>query len=239
MSKEKTPQAKKASSLKRDRRNRYGENSKSSRKNIARGKQISHQRERRAVGQDLSSIEQSPTEDSASAVENKVKTTERRLKFRRFKKVPDQPLGTVIEERRVSCEPFLPGSVDDLGRPVPTPAPRATPKLRSRIMYIESKAEGLTGPARIGRVLFSKTGSTLYYAGRSFRSLKGRGFKANYYDIATGEHYWISGLRKDGKDRLYDGGSPVPIDDDVWAEYWSEIRKTSPPAKRLQNKLRS
>jgi hypothetical protein len=30
----------------------------------------------------------------------------------------------------------------------------------SRIMYIERKAESLNGPARIGRVTFSKTGRT-------------------------------------------------------------------------------
>jgi len=34
--------------------------------------------------------------------------------------------------------------------------------MRSRIMYIESKAESLNGPARIGRVTFSKTGCTLF-----------------------------------------------------------------------------
>lgn len=48
-------------------------------------------------------------------------------------------------------------------------------------MYIESKADGLAGPPRIGRVTFSKTGQTLYYRGDAFRSLKGAGFKANYY----------------------------------------------------------
>jgi hypothetical protein len=32
---------------------------------------------------------------------------------------------------------------------------------RTRIMYIESKAEGLNGPARIGRVTFNRTGRTL------------------------------------------------------------------------------
>ena len=75
--------------------------------------------------------------------------------------------------------------------------------MQSRIMYIEDKSTGLTGPARIGRVSFSKTGRTLYYRGRSFQSLKGAGFKANYYDIETGEEFWISGPRKDGGDRLY------------------------------------
>ena len=69
---------------------------------------------------------------------------------------------------------------------------------RNRIMYIEYKGDGLVGPAKIGRVTYSKTGCTLYYGGRAFQSLKGSGFKSNYFDVATGEHYWISGPRKDG-----------------------------------------
>ncbi len=64
-------------------------------------------------------------------------------------------------------------------------------------MYVECKAENLNGPARIGRVSFSKTGKTLYYGGRSFQSIKG-GYKANYFDLETGDEYWISGCRKDG-----------------------------------------
>lgn len=91
-------------------------------------------------------------------------------------------------------------------------------------MYIEDKSEGLTGLARIGRVSFSKTGRTLYYAGRRFRSLKGSGCKANYYDVDNGDHFWMSGPRKDGADRLYGEPVPVQIDDDVRAEYWTEIR---------------
>ena len=92
-------------------------------------------------------------------------------------------------------------------------------------MYIESKAAGLTGEARIGRVSFSKTGRTLYYGGRAFQSLRGTGFKANYYDIATDEEYWISGPRKDGADRLYEEPVPVEIDENVREEYWTQIRR--------------
>ncbi len=92
-------------------------------------------------------------------------------------------------------------------------------------MYIENKAGALTGPALIGRVTFSKSGSTLYYGGKSFRSLKGSGFKANYYDTTTGEQYWISGCKKDGSDRLYGERLPTEIDEDVREEYWSEIRQ--------------
>lgn len=97
---------------------------------------------------------------------------------------------------------------------------------RSRIMYIENKASGLNGPARIGRVYFSKSGKTLYYRGLRFRSLKGAGFKANYTEIDSGEEYWISGPRRDRNDRLYGGNRNVEIDDDVRAEYEAYLEKT-------------
>jgi len=91
-------------------------------------------------------------------------------------------------------------------------------------MYIESKADGLTGPARIGRVTFSKTGRTVYYRGLELRSLRGAGFKSNYYDVATGDKYWVSGPKRDGTDRLYGERIPVEIDDDVREEYWTAGR---------------
>jgi hypothetical protein len=95
--------------------------------------------------------------------------------------------------------------------------------MKSRIMYIEPKPDVCGGPARIGRVTFSKSGSTLYYDGRAFETLKGAGFKANYFDIETNEQYWISGCKKKGGDRLYSG--TVEIDEDVREEYWTEIRE--------------
>jgi hypothetical protein len=96
--------------------------------------------------------------------------------------------------------------------------------MKSRIMYIENKSGGLLGPGRIGRVTFSKTGATLHYGGKSFRSLKGQGFKANYFEVESGEHYWISGPKKNGQDRLYPTNVPVEVDEDVKDEYWSVIR---------------
>jgi hypothetical protein len=90
-------------------------------------------------------------------------------------------------------------------------------------MYIESKAETLNGPARVGRVTFSKTGRTLYYNGRAFQ--RGHGFKSNFFEVGVGGEYWISGPRRDGEDRLYPSNIPVEIDDDVREEYWTVIRK--------------
>ncbi|MEX0793444.1 MAG: hypothetical protein WD045_09935 [Pirellulaceae bacterium] len=93
--------------------------------------------------------------------------------------------------------------------------PRDLTKLRSRIMYVENKSTGLNGPARIGRVYFSKTGKTIYCHGKRFRSLKGSGFKANYFDVDTGEQYWITGVKKRGGNRLDGGNDGVEIDADV------------------------
>jgi hypothetical protein len=92
-------------------------------------------------------------------------------------------------------------------------------------MYIEFKGDGVSGgKARIGRVSFSKTGRTLYYRGRSFQSLKGSGFKANYFDVESGEEYWISGCKRDGSDRLHGERVAVAIDEDAREEYWTAIR---------------
>lgn len=101
--------------------------------------------------------------------------------------------------------------------------------MKSRIMYIEDKVDLSGGDARIGRVTFSKTGRTLYYRGQTFKSLKGLGFKANYYDVDTDRQYWISGPRKDGADRLYGERVPVAIDDDIRLQYWTEIRGLADP----------
>ena len=93
-----------------------------------------------------------------------------------------------------------------------------------RIMYIECKAGCLTGEARIGRVTFSKTGCTIYYRGQALRSLKGAGFKSNYYAVGTGEDYWISGPKRRGGDGMYGSVGAAAIDDDVRVEYWRDIR---------------
>ncbi len=103
--------------------------------------------------------------------------------------------------------------------------------------YFESESNDLQGPARIGRVTFSRTGATLHYRGKTFQSLKGRGFKANYYDVETGEQYWISGPRRDGADRLYKSDWPVEIDEEVREEYWTEIRKKPEWKTRSQASL--
>jgi hypothetical protein len=111
--------------------------------------------------------------------------------------------------------------------------------MKTRIMYIESKAGGLTGPARIGRVSFSKTGASLTYRGQTFQSQKGSGFKSNYFDVESGDPYWISGPRKDGRDSLYPTRIPVAVDADVHDEYWSGIRGMAAPLQAVHERVKA
>ena len=107
--------------------------------------------------------------------------------------------------------------------------------MKSKVMYIEFKGGGLSGPGRIGRVRFSDTGKTIYYKDKAFQSLKGQGYKANYFDTKTGAPYWISGCKKTGGDTLYPG--KIEIDEDAREEYWITIRNS--PERMRETSLRS
>jgi hypothetical protein len=104
------------------------------------------------------------------------------------------------------------------------------PVPKPRIMYIENKTagppglQGFMGPARIGRVTFSKSGKSIYYNGRTLFSVGKSGYKYNYVDEENRDEYWVSGPRRDGEDGLY-GYRATPIDEDVREEYWTTIRR--------------
>ena len=93
-------------------------------------------------------------------------------------------------------------------------------------MYLELKSgHGDRGLACIARVGFSKSGKTVYHRGLKLRRLKGGGASGNYYDIETGDEYWVSGPKSNGRDRHWAGSGPVEIDVDARREYWTEIRE--------------
>src|SRR5262245_56233095 len=90
-----TPQEKKRNSYSKDRRNTYGENAKSSRKNISRNKRIRVRDERRTAQEPLrgaSLILDESQVDLASA-----KAIRKRKKS--WKKRPDSPLGIVVRQK--------------------------------------------------------------------------------------------------------------------------------------------
>lgn len=87
-------------------------------------------------------------------------------------------------------------------------------------MYVELKSGYADdGPAWIGRVLFSKTGQTVYYRGMTLQRIPGGGVSGYFQDVDTGNEYWVSGVKKNRQDRHWAGGGPVEIDPDVRDEY--------------------
>ena len=99
MSTIKNPEEKKRLSLERDRRNRYGENSKASRKSIQRGKQRRHMDERRTVGEALGRLKGAVQEDVATEAELLATTRTIDSQRRGFKKRPDTPLGVALAKK--------------------------------------------------------------------------------------------------------------------------------------------
>jgi len=99
-----SPQEKKRLSYLKDRRNDYGENSKSSRKNIRRSKRFPHRANRRRVHQILESVNGAVDEFAGEEAE-------RRMLARRpksWRKYRDTPLGEIVAftlRRRAQREP--------------------------------------------------------------------------------------------------------------------------------------
>ncbi len=90
---------------------------------------------------------------------------------------------------------------------------------RRRVMYVESKGGSIDGvQGRIGWVSFSKTGQTVYYRGRTLQ--RGGGVSGNFFDVESGEEYWVSGVKQRGSNtHPVERGIRVEVDPDAVEEY--------------------
>ena len=93
----KSPQAKKALSYAKDRRNSYGENDKASRRLIPMRKAMENRQDRRKVAQ---ALERMPSldEEAADVAESSIRHDVRRVDG--WRKDPDQPLGEHLAAKR-------------------------------------------------------------------------------------------------------------------------------------------
>lgn len=100
--------------------------------------------------------------------------------------------------------------------------------MKSEIKYIEIKS-GFSddGPAWIGLASFSKSGKTIYFDGKAFQTLNGNGIAGNYFDIETGDEYWISGVKKNQSDRHKFGGGNIFVEKRILNEYLKIINTQS------------
>jgi len=94
------------------------------------------------------------------------------------------------------------------------------------IRYIELKSGYHDdGPAWIARVLVSKSGRTVYFDGKALKRTTQAG-AGNFYDVETGEDYWVSGVKKSGGDRHWAGRGKITIDAGAVDEYLHIIGAT-------------
>ena len=79
------------------------------------------------------------------------------------------------------------------------------------LKYIELKSGFAdNGPAWIGRVRTSKTGATVYFNGRALK--KGNVGSGNFFDLVTGEAFWVSGVKRNGDDRHWAGSGKIAVE---------------------------
>lgn len=96
--------------------------------------------------------------------------------------------------------------------------------MKLELKYIELKSGfGDSGPAWIGMVEFSKSRRTIYFNGNALKSFKGNGTSGNYFDVETGDEYWVSGIKKDGTDRHWAGSGKIMIDKSIVDLYLSKV----------------
>ena len=96
--------------------------------------------------------------------------------------------------------------------------------MREELKYIELKSGySDNGPAWIGFVSFSKSGKTIYFNGKGFQSLNGTGIQGNYFDLETGDEYWISGVKNNMSDRHIFGNGKIFIEKRSLDDYLKKI----------------
>jgi hypothetical protein len=84
------------------------------------------------------------------------------------------------------------------------------------------------GPAWIGFVTRSRTGRTVYFNGRTLKKMGGSGVDGgNHYDLETGEEFWVSGVKKNGRDRHPAGRGKVLVEAAAVSEYLRTIGSVS------------
>jgi len=111
--------------------------------------------------------------------------------------------------------------------------------MKAELIYVELKTDfSDDGSAWIGMPAHSKSGATIYFNGLALKSLKGAGVSANYYELQSGDEYWVSGVKLNGEDRHYAGGGDVFIDKLAVEKYLKATGLTILPKNLIVTELK-
>ncbi len=107
--------------------------------------------------------------------------------------------------------------------------------MKPELKYIELKTGfSNNGSTWIGMAEFSKSGRTVYFNGKALKNSNAQGIAGNYYDIESGDEYWISGIKKNGADRHWAGGGKIMIDRNMIDLYLSLVDFNSLDKNRFE-----
>ena len=99
--------------------------------------------------------------------------------------------------------------------------------MKKQLMYIELKSGySDNGPAWIGLVEFSKSRQTIYFDNRGL-SKSNPGAGSNYFNVETGDEYWVSGVKRNGQDRHWSGSGVIMIDKNSIDQYLAYISQST------------
>lgn len=107
--------------------------------------------------------------------------------------------------------------------------------MKTELKYIELKS-GFShdGPAWIGLVSFSKSGKTLYFDGKAFQRIGSDRMMGNFYEIQSGDEYWISGVKKNQSDRHIYGNGKIYVERRVLSDYLKIINQAQLNSKKYE-----
>lgn len=88
------------------------------------------------------------------------------------------------------------------------------------------------GPAWVGWVRFSKTWQTAHFHGRTLRRVRGGGVRGNFYDVESGEEFWVSGPKRDRTDARFSAQQPT-IEHDAQAAYEALLAGAPLPGRKV------
>jgi len=90
------------------------------------------------------------------------------------------------------------------------------------------------GPAWIAQVTISKTGRTVYFNGKALKRTSRARAAANHYDLETGQEYWVSGVKKNGRDRHWAGLGKIHIEASAVRDYLELVGGTALDVSRFE-----
>jgi len=104
--------------------------------------------------------------------------------------------------------------------------------MKKELIYVElTNGYNHDERAEIGFGFYNRTRSTIYFNGRILG--KGKSVVGNFVDIETGEHYWVSGTKKNGRNRHWAGKGKIHIDKIAVSEYLNHTNQTTLSKKKF------